>query len=740
MQLKARKTGFLRYFWDMLKAIKYLLNMKRLPIVLMMAAVGTFLAFRTMGTGTKNPPSKYEQILKLVGEMLAQGHYSPQDINDAFSKKIFKKFTEDLDPEKNIYLQSDIDVIKKYETKIDDEIKGSPVEFFLSAGKSFNTRMEEAAVMSKDILAKPFDFTADEMVILDGDKLDYAKTDADRKDRWRKKLKYMALERYVDLVETREKNKGKEGFVVKTDEELEQEARDKVKRITERTFERFRFKFTDDDKFNVFVNAITTTMDPHTEFFPPVDKRYFDEEMSGRFYGIGASLQYDDGNIKVSSVLTGSPAWKSGEIQTGDVIVKVAQGKEDPVDLTGFVVTDAVKLIRGKKGTEVKLTLKKQDGTIKTITLVRDEIVQDETFARSAIVKNGSSKIGYIFLPEFYADFDRPNGNRSFVDVAKEVTKLKDEKVDGIVIDLRNNGGGSLYDVVQMAGLFIDEGPIVQVKDRENKASVLKDKDKSVLYTGPLAVMVNEFSASASEIFAAAIQDYNRGVIIGSTSTYGKGTVQRNIGLDQESGFSMSASDLGTVKLTLQKFYRINGGSTQLKGVYSDIVLPDNLEYLKVREKDDEDALPWDEINKATYSNWQSGYDLKTIQQLSSQRLESDNTFKLIKETTEWLSKQNDKEYSLQIDKYKKEQKMIRASMKQLETLMKLQQELDVTALPSETNRWAEDKNKQERFNLWLKGLQKDIYLDQAVKVMNDMINQQNLVKGKATDEPKKAF
>ena len=740
MQLKARKTGFLRYFWDMLKAIKYLLNMKRLPIVLMMAAVGTFLAFRTMGTGTKNPPSKYEQILKLVGEMLAQGHYSPQDINDAFSKKIFKKFTEDLDPEKNIYLQSDIDVIKKYETKIDDEIKGSPVEFFLSAGKSFNTRMEEAAVMSKDILAKPFDFTADEMVILDGDKLDYAKTDADRKDRWRKKLKYMALERYVDLVETREKNKGKEGFVVKTDEELEQEARDKVKRITERTFERFRFKFTDDDKFNVFVNAITTTMDPHTEFFPPVDKRYFDEEMSGRFYGIGASLQYDDGNIKVSSVLTGSPAWKSGEIQTGDVIVKVAQGKEDPVDLTGFVVTDAVKLIRGKKGTEVKLTLKKQDGTIKTITLVRDEIVQDETFARSAIVKNGSSKIGYIFLPEFYADFDRPNGNRSFVDVAKEVTKLKDEKVDGIVIDLRNNGGGSLYDVVQMAGLFIDEGPIVQVKDRENKASVLKDKDKSVLYTGPLAVMVNEFSASASEIFAAAIQDYNRGVIIGSTSTYGKGTVQRNIGLDQESGFSMSASDLGTVKLTLQKFYRINGGSTQLKGVYSDIVLPDNLEYLKVREKDDEDALPWDEINKAAYSNWQSGYDLKTIQQLSSQRLESDNTFKLIKETTEWLSKQNDKEYSLQIDKYKKEQKMIRASMKQLETLMKLQQELDVTALPSETNRWAEDKNKQERFNLWLKGLQKDIYLDQAVKVMNDMINQQNLVKGKATDEPKKAF
>jgi carboxyl-terminal processing protease len=262
-----------------------------------------------------------------------------------------------------------------------------------------------------------------------------------------------------------------------------------------------------------------------------------------------------------------------------------------------------------------------------------------KTFARSAIVKNATSKIGYIFLPEFYADFDHPNGNRSYIDVAKEVSKLKEEKVDGIVIDLRNNGGGSLYDVVQMAGLFIDEGPIVQVKDRDNKASVLKDKDRSVLYSGPLAVMVNEFSASASEIFAAAIQDYNRGVIIGSTSTYGKGTVQRNIGLDPETGFSMANSDLGTIKLTLQKFYRINGGSTQLKGVNSDIVLPDNLEYLKVREKDDPDALPWDEINKAPYANWNAGYDLKAIQKLSNERLDNDVAFKLIKDNTDWLAK-----------------------------------------------------------------------------------------------------
>ncbi len=716
--------------------------MKRLPIIVLLALTGSFLAFRSVGNTPHNstPPGKYEKILRLVGEMMSQAHYSPQDINDAFSKKVFKKFMGDLDPEKNMYLQADIDQLqKKYETKIDDEIKGVDAAFFLAAGKNFNQRMEEVALVYNEFLLKPFDFTVDEEVVLDADKLTYPATEAERKERWRKKLKYLTLERYVESLDIREKNKGKDGFVVKTDEELEKEAREKVKKLMDRTFDRFRFKFSDDDKFNVFVNAITTTMDPHSEFFPPVDKRYFDEEMSGRFYGIGASLQYDEGNIKVASILTGSPAAKSGELQAGDLIQKVAQGKEEPTDLTGFVVTDAVKLIRGKKGTEVRLTVKKLDGTIKIVTLIRDEIVQDETFARSAVVKTTGGKIGYIFLPEFYADFDNPNGNRSYIDVMKEVVKLKEEKVDGIVIDLRNNGGGSLYDVVQMAGLFIEDGPIVQVKDRENKASVLKDKDRNVLYTGPLAVMVNEFSASASEIFAAAIQDYGRGVVIGSTSTYGKGTVQRNIGLDPETGFSMSNSDLGTVKLTLQKFYRINGGSTQLRGVASDIVLPDNLEYLKVREKDDEDALPWDEINKSPYSAWNAGYDLKTIQQLSSQRLENDVRFKLIKENTDWLAKQNDKTYSLQLSKYRAEQKMIRATFSQLESLLKLKDEIDVTALAGEENRWASDKNKQDRFSLWLKSLRKDIYLDQAVKVVNDIIGQQNIAKAKS-EEPKKAF
>jgi carboxyl-terminal processing protease len=713
-------------------------NFKRLPILIIILLVaGVFFAGSVKREN--DPPGKYEKILHNVTDMLKEAHYSPKLIDDSFSKKIFHKYFEVLDPNKNIFLKEDIEALKKFENKIDDEMKGADVEFFKAVGQIFNKRMEEAALMSKDILSKPFDYSIDETYNGNADKLKFPATDAERKESWRKSLKYQSLDRYVDLIETRDKNKTVEGFKVKSDTELEAEAREKVVKTMDRTFERYRFKFSEDDKFNLFVSIITNAMDPHTEFFPPVDKRYFDEQMSGRFFGIGASLVYDEGNIKINTLVAGSPAWKSGEVQVGDIILKVGQGKEEPTELTGFVVEDAVKLIRGKKGTDVRLTLKKQDGSVKVVTLVRDEIVQDESFAKSAIINNGNSRLGYIYLPEFYADFDRPNGARCYIDVAKEIIKLKEDKVDGIIMDLRNNGGGSLYDVVQMVGLFIDKGPIVQVKDRDGKPNILEDKNREVLYDGPLTVMVNEFSASASEIFAAAIQDYGRGVVIGSTTTYGKGTVQRNLGLDPESGYLNSNSDLGTIKLTLQKFYRVNGGSTQLKGVASDIVLPDNYEYLKFREKDDPDALPWDEIQKASINNWKSGYELSTIQKLSEARLQTNKAFRLIKENTEWLAKQNDKEYPLNFEKYQKEQKAIRTTVRQIEALKKLESEMDVNSLPQDATRFSYDKGKQDRFDQWIKNLRKDIYIDQAAKVTADMVQQKNLVQGKP-DEVKKPF
>ncbi len=721
------------------KAIKYFMNMKRLPLLLLMLAGGIFLAFQTLGTGKAEPPSKYERILQNLGVILTQGHFSPKDINDAFSKKVYQKYFEDLDPDKNIMMQQDIDALKKYETRLDDEIKGAPVEFFMEAGKLFNKRVEEATKVYKNILSEPFDFTIKESVVTDNKKLQFSTTEAQRKEAWRKKLKYLALDRYVESLEIREKNKGKDSFVVKTDAVLEKEAREKVGRIMDRMFERYRLKFNDDDKFNVFVNTITQTMDPYTEFFPPVDKRYFDEQLKGSFYGIGASLQYDDGNIKITSLLTGSPAQKSEQFEVGDIIVKVAQGKDSAVELTGYVVEDAVKLIRGKKGTQVTLTLKKKDGSLKSVALIRDEIVQDETFARSAVIENGTSKVGYIYLPEFYADFEDPKGARSAADVAKEVQKLKEANVDGIVMDLRNNGGGSLYDVVQIAGLFIDEGPIVQVKDREGKPMVMRDKDNGVLYEGPLTVMVNEFSASASEIFAAAIQDYGRGVVIGSTSTYGKGTVQRSIGVDLESNMMNPNSDLGSVKLTLQKFYRINGGSTQLRGVVPDVIVPDQYEFYKFRERDNENAMPWDEVTKANYKVWEGNYDLQTIKNLSNARIAANPVFQKIKQNSEWLSKQNDKEYSLQINDFKKEQASIKAKVKEIDSLMNLNSELKIAYLPQDAAKHAQDKGKEERYNLWLKGRSKDIYLDQAVKVITDVRNQQNLAKGKK-ETPIKSF
>ena len=715
--------------------------MKRLPLLLLMLAGGIFLTFRTLGTnGNAEPPSKYERILQSVGEMLRQGHFSPKDVNDDFSKVVFKKYLEDLDPDKNILMQQDINALKKHEARIDDEIKGAPVEFFLDASKLFNKRIEEASKIYKDLLSKPFDFTVNETVITDAKKLNFSSTEEQRKDTWRKRLKYLTLDRFVELRDIQAKSSGKAGYVVKTESAMEKEARDRVIKIMDRTFDRYRYKFNDDEKFSIYVNAITNMMDPYTEFFPPVDKRYFDEQLSGTFFGIGASLLYEEGSIKINSLLTGSPAWKSQQIEVGDIILKVAQGNETPIELTGYTVEDAVKLIRGKKGTEVRLTLKKKVGTLKVINLTRDKIVQDETFARSSIVTNADSKVGYIFLPEFYANFDDPSGSRSAVDVAKEVVKLKQAKVDGIVIDLRNNGGGSLYDVVQIAGLFIDEGPIVQVKDRDGKPTVMRDKDGSVLYDGPLAVMVNEFSASASEIFAAAIQDYGRGVIIGSSSTYGKGTVQRSIGLDPESFLSPN-SELGSLKLTLQKFYRINGGSTQLKGVVPDVIIPDKFEYLEFREKNNTNALPWDEISKASYKKWEDGYDLQTIKNLSNARINTNPIFQGIKQKTEWLSKQNDRELPLEIGRFKKEQEARTVVAKGLDSLTKLKDSLQMAFLPQDLERISSDKDKAERYNQWLRSLKADIYLDQAIKIVGDIRNQRNLAKGQVKKEaPAKAF
>ncbi len=696
-----------------------------------------FYAVQSSSTG-KNPSNRYERILQLVGEFLEQGHYSPRKIDDKFSKDVWIKFLRSLDSDKEFFLAADTVMFKKFETRIDDEIHGAPLQSFYAINEVYKKRIEEASAYYKEILQKPFDFNTDETYTDDGNLITFAKNEAARKELWRKKLKFATLERFVELYDQQEKNKNAKDFVAKTNAQLEKEARDKVIKAFDKMFDRFRNRFKDDDRFNMLVNDITETMDPHTTYFPPIEKRSFDENMSGEFFGIGASLTEDDGQIKIATIVTGGPAQKSGEIQVGDYVLKVGQGTEEPQDLSGFEVPDAVRLIRGKKGTEVRLTIKKADGAIKTVVMIREKINLEETFAKSSVINTGGNqKIGYIYLPEFYANFQDPNGARCAADVAKEIIKLKQENIQGIILDLRNNGGGSLMDVVQMVGLFIDEGPIVQVKSRDEAPSILKDKDNNVLWDGPLTVMVNEFSASASEIFAAAIQDYKRGLIVGSSSTYGKGTVQRNIELERSSWVSNNSSDLGSIKLTLQKFYRISGGSTQLKGVTSDIILPDQYEYLKLREKDNPSALAWDEISSAKFKSWKNDYNFAEIIRKSNERIQQNKNFQQIKNYSDSLEKYNNKVYNLKLDKYRQQRKILSQAIGRIDSLTKLKVPLDINNLTADIDKIRNDQNKMERNTAYMKRLKSDLHLGEAVNITADMIQQYAIAMNKQSAKTK---
>jgi carboxyl-terminal processing protease len=695
-------------------------------LLVLIVGGGVFYAVQS-SSARKVPTNRYERILVLVGEMLEEGHFSPKKIDDQFSKEVFDRFIKSLDPDKTYFLASDIEQFKKFETRIDDEIHGAPLQSFYFINDVYKKRVEEASAIYKELLQKPFDFSVDEAYVDEYEKISFAKTEAARKEVWRKKLKYHVLDTYVESVEQQEKNKGRENAVTKSKDELEKDAREKVLKRFDRMFDRFRNRFKDDDRFSLLVNDITESMDPHTTYFPPVEKRSFDESMSGEFFGIGASLTEDeDNNIKIATIVTGGPAQKSGEIQIGDIVLKVAQGGDTPQELVGFEVPDAVRLIRGKKGTEVRLTIKKPDGSIKIVSMIREKINLEETFAKSAIITGeNNSRIGYIYLPEFYANFQDANGARCAADVAKEIVKLKAENVAGIVLDLRNNGGGSLMDVVQMVGLFIEEGPIVQVKSRDEAPTILRDRDKNVLWEGPLVVMVNEFSASASEIFAAAIQDYKRGLVVGSTTTYGKGSVQRNIELERTSWVSnANPSDLGVIKLSLQKFYRVNGGSTQLKGVASDIVLPDQYEYLKLREKDEPAAMPWDEIPGTQYKVWSNGYNLSEIIERSNERIKQNKSFNGLKEQVNWLEKYNDKVYSLKLDKFRQNKQSLNNTIKAIDTLTKLPASLNINNLSADMNAINADSVKKERNNFFMRVRKNDLHLGETVNIINDMILQ----------------
>lgn len=691
-----------------------------LPAVLVILLGITLWAFKQ---NNKSDDSKEQMLLTAIGTILEQKHYSPKPIDDNFSKEVFKKYLEQLNPDKDIFLESDINYLKKYQLTLDDEIHGAPLNFYPDASSIYLKRVDEIMQLYKQILSQPFDFNTNETITLDDSTASFPADEAARKEKWTKRLKYLTLDQYSELLQQRN-NKTKDTAIAnKSDAQLQQMAREKVQTILDRTFNRQKLILTPQEQFDDYVNVITDLMDPHTEYLPPIENRGFEEELSGRFYGIGAQLKDDDGAIKIATLITGSPAWKSGQVQPNDEIIKVAQGADTPVDVRGYAVTDVVKLIRGDKGTEVRITFKKVDGSTQVVSLIRDEIVQDEQFARSAVITEANNtKIGYIYLPEFYVDFERADGNRCSQDVANEIIKLEKQNVQGIILDLRNNGGGSLPEVVNMVGLFIKGGPVVQVKDRNGRPAILSDNDTSVLYSGPLAVMVNEFSASASEIFAAAIQDYKRGIIVGS-DTYGKGTVQRTLPLGKPVDLFSGQTEYGTLKLTFEKFYRINGGSTQLKGVTPDVKFPDEYDYLKLRERDQPSALGWDQLEKADYTTFNSGINWSEVEAKAESDVKADTAFSILLKNAKWLNDNVDKTYSLNINEYQKEQNAIRNMVKEDDSLTRLSNSMNIEPAPEDRDKYYSnaDSSKGARYLQWLKNTQKDIYIKQTVNVINDM-------------------
>ena len=706
--------------------------MKRNYKVILVITVLSAVLWSFIPSEKKSDPEKDKLLLELLTMVLERGHYSPVAIDDAFSKKVYAKYLDGIDPTKRFFLQTDIEEFSKYELQIDDMIKRKDLTFFNLTNSRLLQRMEECRAIYEEVLAAPFDFTTNENINVDYEKLPYAKNKKELIDRWRKQLKLQALSTITDKQKLEEDKKSKDAsYRAKSFDGIEKEVRENSLKSLNEYFDFIQKELTRNDWFSIYINAIVERFDPHTFYFSPEDKEKFDVSMSGTFEGIGARLQKKNDAVEISELISGGPAWKGKELEAGDLILKVAQGKEEPIDVAGMRLDDVVKKIKGPKGTEVRLTVKKVDGSIKVISIIRDEVETEETFAKSSIVEKDGKRFGIIYLPKFYISFENKENRDAYKDIAVEIERLKAQNIDGLVMDLRDNGGGSLETVVKMVGLFIPEGPVVQVKGPGRNPEILPDPDKKVQYDGPLVVMINNFSASASEIFAAAIQDYKRGIVVGSKHSYGKGTVQNVIDLNQFIRGN-SYGDLGALKTTIQKFYRINGGSTQREGVMSDIVFPDRYTYLDMGERDEESALPWDKIAPASYEPLPINYD--QIIANSKKRIAANAYFKLIDENAKWIyERKDDNTFSLNLNQFKKEMEQSDAKIKKFKVLLDYNNKLNFSSLPNEVSLFEKDSLLKQKRERWHEDLQKDVYIEETLNVIAEIKASKN---GKAL--PKK--
>ena len=685
-------------------------NYKLILIVILLA--GAFLGFKQRQIAE----DKETAILQSSRKVIDYAHYHPAVMNDEFSEQVFDEFIKHLDPSKRFFTQADIDSLNIFRDKIDDQIYGLSLDFYKKSYQIIQKRQKEAMQYIDEILNKPFDFSKNETLNLDFDNIPFSKNKEEVKKRWKDYLKSNVLSRiYTKLEEQKTKQKDSANYIPKSIEKLTKEAVKATKKSI-KNYKELIAEIEEMDYFSMYMNAIMMQNDPHTNYFSPQTKERFDTSMAGSFDGIGARLQKEGDFVKIVEVIPGGPAWKAGELKAGDIIQKVGQeNEEEPVDIMGMRLSKVIKFIKGPKGTTVFLYVKRVDGSFKTISIVRDRVELEETFAKSLIINKNNKEYGYIYLPKFYVNFKERSERRSSTDMKKELEKLKNSGVEGIVIDLRNNGGGSLVDVIDIAGYFINKGAVVQVKDKKENIEVLKDKNNEVVYDGSVVILINELSASASEILAAALQDYNRAIIMGSKS-YGKGTVQNVIGLNRVYGNKFG--DIGALKWTNKKFYRINGGSTQRKGVTPDIMMSDNYKYLEMREENETTALAWDKIKKAKYTPYNIKHKERIINQIQKQ-IDTMSIFKNIDEKAKWLAKnKKDNTIYLNIDEYKTDLLKIDKINARFDSLIKFKSDLKVYSLGVDIEGKKNDTIFKDKRKRWIKAIKKDVYIDQAIKVL----------------------
>lgn len=656
----------------------------------------------------------------MLAKQLPTIHFSDKEMDDKQAAAAFNLYLKQLDFQKRFLLAKDAEELGAFGPYIDDNLEQGTNTLPDAGFDILGERIDQVEKMVGEILAQPLDVNAIESLETDPEKLLFAKSLEELRERWRKILKSDVITRYLELEEDALKAKEKKDAAT-----LMQEAKEKVAKRTKEVFHRLRQE-TRQDHYDRFFNAVTRAFDPHTNYVPPANKEQFDISMRGSLEGIGALLREDDGFIKVDRIIPGSASAKQGRLQAKDIILQVAQGKEEPVDITDMRLRDAVRLIRGPKGSEVRLTVRKVDGAKEIIPIIRDVVQIEETFVKSTIVDNpDGTKVGIIYIPGFYRDFEKTSNGEiarnSTDDTRKELLGLKAKGVDSIILDLRNNGGGALVDAVDIAGLFLASGPIVQVKNSNGTVRVLNDEDPEVVYDGPLVVLVNVFSASASEIVAAALQDYKRAVIVGGPTTHGKGTVQTVINLNENIPLlhTNKYEDLGALKATIQKFYRVTGGSTQYKGVEPDILLPSLLQSLKSGERYLEYSLPWDSIDPVAFTTSPNHpLPLSTLKSKSAARVSTDPKYLIInKEIARVEKRMNNTVVSLNIDDMRQLQEESRVAK---ETVGKQFQDYQEETGSEDTSEEGEDTKGNDGKN-WLKEVQEDPYIGEANRILGDL-------------------